>query len=134
MITGIGHLALSVSDMEASVRFYCGALGFSEAFRLTDDNGGPWIRYLRVGRQFVELFYERADRERGYASFQHLCLTVDDIWETVEQIRNAGIEAGEPKQGKDGNWQAWVTDPDGNAVELMQMNPESPQMKAIGQT
>ena len=134
MITGIGHLALSVSDMEASVRFYCvvrsGFRGVSpdrRQRRAMDPISAGWAPVLRA-------LYERADRKRGYASFQHLCLTVDDIWETVEQIRNAGIEAGEPKQGKDGNWQAWVTDPDGNAVELMQMNPESPQMKAIGQT
>lgn len=132
MITGIGHIALAVSDMEASVRFYCGALGFAEAFDLAGDNGEPWIKYLRIGRQFIELFYGRADRENGHSSFQHFCLTVEDIGGTVERIRNAGVAAGEPKQGKDGNWQAWVNDPDGNAVELMQMNQDSPQMKAVG--
>lgn len=30
----------------------------------------------------------------------------------------------------DKNWQAWIHDPDGNKVELMMIDPESPQAKA----
>jgi hypothetical protein len=32
--------------------------------------------------------------------------------------------------GLDGNWQAWVKDPDGNEIELMQLSEDSPQRKA----
>jgi lactoylglutathione lyase len=30
----------------------------------------------------------------------------------------------------DHNWQAWIDDPDGNAIELMQISPDSPQAAA----
>ena len=34
------------------------------------------------------------------------------------------------KTSTDKNWQAWIHDPDGNKVELMMIDPDSPQAKA----
>ena len=42
-------------------------------------------------------------------------------------IADAGLFIREPKLGLDHNLQAWIKDPDGNAIELMQITPESPQ-------
>ena len=33
--------------------------------------------------------------------------------------------------GADGNLQAWIEDPDGNRIELMQMDPNNMQSKAL---
>ena len=49
-----------------------------------------------------------------------------------EVALKAAIDAGypvdvEPRQGADMNWQAWVTDPNGIRIELMKIEPESPQ-------
>ncbi len=41
MIKRIGHLALDVADMEQSLNFYCGILGFQKAFSIEDDQGQP---------------------------------------------------------------------------------------------
>ena len=42
MITGIGHAAYFVSDMEAALEFYCGKLGFADAFELKHpETGAP---------------------------------------------------------------------------------------------
>ena len=35
----------------------------------------------------------------------------------------------EPKLGLDHNWQAWISDPDGNKIELMQLAEDSPQRR-----
>ena len=35
------------------------------------------------------------------------------------------------KMGADRNWQAWIEDPDGNRIELMQMMPDCLQLDAI---
>ena len=60
--------------------------------------------------------------------FNHFCFEVDDIFTTVERVRSAGYPIDiEPKQGADLNWQAWVTDPNGIRIELMKIEPESPQ-------
>lgn len=136
MITGIGHAAFAVQDLAASLRFYCDGLGLREAFRLFNDNGDVWIVYLQVDdRSFVELFpgaeapASPAGRAAGY---RHLCLTVGDIHAAARELMARGIKTdGEPRQGKDGNWQLWTTDPDGNRIELMQIAPDSLQAKAV---
>ena len=58
MITSLAHVAFHVTDMQKSLDFYCGVLGLTKAFELHDDEGQPWIVYLKVCKgQFIELFY-----------------------------------------------------------------------------
>ena len=48
------------------------------------------------------------------------------------QLDAAGVPLTvQKKMGADGNWQAWIEDPDGNRIELMQMMPDSLQLEAI---
>lgn len=138
-ITGIAHTALTVRDMEKSLDFYTRVLGFKKAFEIRNpDTGAPWINYLYIGdEQFIELFYDGtkdnpwSEELRG---FNHLCLRVDDIKSVVERVTKEGaVITDGPKQGLDYNWQAWVTDPDGVRVELMQIDEKSPHYKAIQQ-
>ena len=115
MITGIAHTAVTVKDMDESIRFYTQVLGFKKAFSIPHYvTGEPWIEYLNVSPgQFVELFYGG-----------------DDINTSVQKIRDAGYPVdSEPRQGADHNWQAWVTDPNGIRIELMQIMPGSPQSR-----
>ena len=133
MITGIAHNAVTVRDMQESLRFYTEALGFRRAFEIDrPENGEPWIVYLSIAPgQFLELFYGGAEDNPGrdtLVGFNHFCFEVDDIFSTVERVRNAGYPIDiEPKQGADMNWQAWVTDPNGIRIELMKIDPQSPQ-------
>ena len=62
----------------------------------------------------------------------HICLTVTDIEDVVGRMTAKGIGLLRPlKVGADGNRQAWIEDPDGNRIELMEMMPGSLQEKAI---
>lgn len=133
MITGIAHTAFRVQDLNESIEFYTRILGLKEAFRL-HRNGQPWLVYLRVNANtFVELFPEGKERVQISADsigFVHLCFHVDDIFTTLDRLREQGLECpGEPRMGEDGNWQYWVKDPDGNDIELMQIMPDSLQVK-----
>lgn len=129
-VTDLGHAAFACHDLEAALRFYA-LLGLNEAFRLDHDDGSPWLVYVHVaGDRFLELFTggpaPEAQRPRG--SYLHLCLVVDDLVAVVEDLRAKGVAIDrEPKRGRDANLQAWIKDPDGNAIELMQIAPESPQ-------
>ena len=136
MITGIGHIAFRVADMDRSLAFYCGVLGLEELTRLNRDDGSLWLVYLRASDDTIlELFPggEPAGapdpRAVGYA---HFSLTVDDMRRTLTDLRARGLqEAGEPKRGADGNLGFWITDPDGIRIELMELAPDGLQMRAL---
>lgn len=130
-IVDLGHPAFICQDIDATLDFYA-KLGIHESFRLLHDDGSLFLIYLHVaGDRFIEVFPNgpTAAERAGKQSFMHICLAVDDIHAFVEDIRNAGIAIDvEPKMGLDFNIQAWITDPDGNKIELMQYSPESPQV------
>lgn len=133
----IGHLAITVKDMEKSMDFYTKCFGFRHVFDFDrPETGEPWIVYLHMGgSQFIELFYggkndyhwDEADR-----AYNHLCFAVDDMDATVKAINEAGYTLRkQPKIGCDGNSQCWIDDPDGVRIEIMQLGPDSPQTKVI---
>ena len=135
MIKGIGHVAFKVTDMERSMHFYCDILGGKRAFSLEHpQTGEPWIEYVGLADGlFIELFYNGTPRtenndDEHLTGFLHICVEVDDIFEITDRIKkNGGTMFREPAQGSDNNWQAWVIDPDGNRIELMKLEPNSPQ-------
>jgi catechol 2,3-dioxygenase-like lactoylglutathione lyase family enzyme len=135
MITGIGHLAFRITNLERSLDFYCKKLGFREAFRLDrEGTPSPWIVYIQVRPgQFIELFPGATLEEvsANKLSYNHFSLTVDDMAATLRELESRGVPVpGAPSQGLDGNWQYWITDPDGNRIELMQIMPNSPHATA----
>jgi lactoylglutathione lyase len=134
-ISGIGHVAIRVKDIDRTLDFYIGRLGFREMFRL-EREGRLWLLYLRISdTQFLEVFPEATgDRAppREANGLNHVCLEVDDIDATIDELATAGVPLAREKQlGADGNFQAWIEDPDGNRIELMQMAPDGMQRKAL---
>ncbi len=134
----LGHVAIRCSDLERSLAFYT-KLGLHEAFRLErPDGGGVSLVYLRIDdTSFLELFPNGTEppasgpRQLGYA---HCCLLVDDIQAAYRDCVAQGVPTnGEPKMGRDGNWQFWITDPDGTRLEVMQIMPDSLQARSIRQ-
>ncbi len=141
VITGIAHVAYAVDDLDRTIDFYCRGLGFREAFRLYDDNGATRILYIQIrDLNFIEFFPRRPAPAASTAgsgrqpSFRHVALEVDDLLATLADLADRGIHPEkEPIRGKDRNWQAWIVDPDGNRIELMQIDPESPQQRSVGE-
>jgi len=134
-IIGIGHVAIRVKDVDRTLDFYVRKLGFEEMFRLERD-GKLWIIYLRVtDDQYLEVFPEAAgDRAPPHEAngLNHFCAAVSNLDAALDKITAAGIPIAREKQlGVDGNLQAWLEDPDGNRIELMQMAPDSMQLQAV---
>lgn len=131
----LGHLAITVKDMEKSLDFYCRVLGLKKAFEFANpENGAPWIVYLYLGEgDYIELFYDGTvdnvwrPELRG---FNHIAILVDDCEKKCREVKEAGYPLDiEPKTSVDKNWQAWLTDPDGIRIELMSLAPDSPQIQ-----
>lgn len=129
MFTDLAHTAFAVHDLDRALAFYA-KLGLPESFRLFRDDGSLMLVYLHIGGdRFLELFPNGPEPAPDRVqSFRHICLKTDDLYAAVEHLQAAGITIDRgPSLGKDGNWQAWITDPDGNPIELMQISPDSPQ-------
>jgi len=135
-INGVGHVAIKVTDLDRSLDYYVNKLGFAEMLRLNKDDGSVWLVYLRItDTQYLEVFPgAENDRAPGWNAngLNHMCLTVDDIDEVLTQVEAAGLTLLLPlKTAIDGNRQAWLEDPDGNRIELMEMAKDSLQLQAI---
>ncbi|OJU17219.1 MAG: hypothetical protein BGN88_03965 [Clostridiales bacterium 43-6] len=130
MITGVGHIAYTVKDLDATLDFYCNKLGFQKMFSLKNDDGEIWIQYIKVAHgQFIEFFPETAGGKwYDDMNYRHIALHTDNIHEDVERLRSLGVKINvEVTEGLDGSFQAWVNDPDGNPIELMQLTEKSLQ-------
>jgi lactoylglutathione lyase len=132
---GLGHIALKVRDLQASIEFY-EKLGFPEFLRLLEEDGEPWIVYMRFDDNlYLELFPggDRPVDTKG-TGVNHLSLTVDDIEATERHLAEVGIALEAPrsdKRGLDRNRGMWIVDPDGNRIEIMEMAPNCLQWEAI---
>jgi lactoylglutathione lyase len=121
------HLALRVADLSASLDFYA-ALGYGQVGRV-DIGDGASLTMLKLPDDEVvalELVHRPAAGpvEVG-TGFSHLVVQVGDLSATVEALAKAGLRPGpiERPGGPDGPQTAWLTDPDGYRIELVQWPP-----------
>lgn len=128
LIRGLAHVCFTVSDLQRSLDFYCGTLGLQPAFEFVRPTGERYGQYIHVGgRAFIELFEGGvAERAEGQP-YRHVCLEVDDIEEAVRRLQERGVAVTDVKVGNDRSYQAWISDPDGNRIELHGYTPESKQ-------
>jgi lactoylglutathione lyase len=134
-VTCLTHVAIRVKDIDRSLDFYVNKLGFKEMLRLIRDDK-LWLVYLRItDTQYLEVFPDgEGDRapEREVVGYNHMCLEVPDIEQSVRELEALGIPLIRPKiLAADGNWQTWIEDPDGHRIELMQMAEDGMQVQAI---
>ena len=133
--------AYRVTDLAASLEFYT-ALGYGEVGRVEISPGARWadmtigdgasLAVLKFPGEKVatlELVHRPADEpvEIG-TGFSHLVVQVDDLAATVEALSQSGLRPGtaERPAGPDGPQTAWITDPDGYRIELVQWPPGHP--------
>lgn len=136
-ILHLDHLLLRVRSMDAMLRFYCDVLGCA-VVRRTEQSG---LVQLRAGRSMIDLIAiaEGADTTAvpGKGALDHFCLRIEPFEEAAiraELARN-GFDAGPLKQrlGADGEGPSlYVTDPEGNGVELKGPPNESPRAPLSG--
>jgi len=126
MITGLAHVCFTTGDLPRSLAFYQGVLGFKPSFDFTNERDEKFGAYLHVsGRTFVEVFEGRLEPRAAGQSYGHVCLEVNDIQATVADLRARGAEVSDPVLGSDQSWQAWLSDPDRNRIELHAYTPRS---------
>jgi lactoylglutathione lyase len=115
------HTMVRVTDIEASLRFYCAALGLTELKRNEYPQGRFTLVFLAApGDESaqVELTYNWDPQQYGAGrNFGHLAYEVDDIYATCRRLQEHGVTILRPP--RDGHM-AFVRSPDNVSVELLQ--------------
>jgi lactoylglutathione lyase len=122
-------VAYRVTDLERSLDFYT-TLGYVDLGRVTFDDGGSLavLKFPHEPVATLELVH-RPDLGRvDVGGFDHLAIQVDDLTTTQELLIGDGLEPSplELPAGGDGPRTAWLTDPDGYRIELVEWPPGHP--------
>ncbi|MBV6424960.1 MAG: Lactoylglutathione lyase [Steroidobacteraceae bacterium] len=110
-----------VTDLDASLRFYCGGLGLVEVRRRDNPQGRYTLVFLAAPGDEdaqVELTHNwDPEAYTGGRNFGHLAYAVDDIYATCAHLAAQGVTINRPP--RDGHM-AFVRSPDGISIELLQ--------------
>jgi lactoylglutathione lyase len=121
------HTMVRVTDLDASLRFYCGALGLRELSRKEVPQGRFTLVFLAApGDESaqVELTYNwDPEAYSGGRNFGHLAYEVDDLYATCQHLADHGVVINRPP--RDGKM-AFVRSPDNISVELLQRGAALP--------
>ena len=121
------HTMVRVSDLDASLDFYCDKLGLEELRRKEVEAGRFTLVFLAApgdSEAQVELTYNWDPEEYGEGrNFGHLAYRVDDIYATCQRLMDGGVTINRPP--RDGHM-AFVRSPDNISIELLQKGDALP--------
>jgi|TARA_X000000368_G_scaffold5011_1_gene3852 lactoylglutathione lyase len=132
------HTMVRITNIDASIDFYCNKLGLVEFSRKEYEKGKFTLIFLcapddlKLAEQnrkpLLELTYNW-DKESytGGRNFGHLAFSVQNIYETCQKLLDNGVIINRPP--RDGHM-AFINSPDGISIELLQkgdsLEPQEP--------
>jgi glyoxylase I family protein len=135
MLKNFEHVGMTVSDLDRTLRFYCDLIGFRLLVRRTAP-GGTEVAFIEApGGAQLELVRPPGDIARPArpvanteAGIRHVTFAFDDLDRTFAGLVAAGVTVIEkPRDAVNRDMLArvaFVLDPDGIVVELVQRSPE----------
>lgn len=121
------HTMVRVSNLEESLKFYVDSLGLVEVNRYDVEAGRFTLVFLAAAgdeEAQIELTYNWDPEDYpGGRNFGHVAYQVDDIYQTCQQLMDAGVTINRPP--RDGHM-AFVRSPEGISIELLQKDGSLP--------
>ena len=128
------HTMIRISNIDASLRFFCDGLGLSEVRRYDSESGRFTLIFLAATDDIdaartqkaplIELTYNWDPEDyTGGRNFGHLAYRVDDIYALCTYLQDLGITIHRPP--RDGHM-AFIKSPDGISIELLQSGDALP--------
>jgi lactoylglutathione lyase len=122
------HTMVRVTDLDASLRFWCDLLGLREVRRMENEKGRFTLVFLAAPKDEARSEAERSpeveltynwdpETYTGGRNFGHLAYKVDDIYAACQRLADGGVTINRPP--RDGHM-AFVRSPDGISIELLQ--------------
>lgn len=138
MIRQLAHLNFVTNDLNRIVDFYVNKLGMQVKFTLDNKAGQPFGYYFECGNTTFLEFFDQAMAAEVWGGkveelaigtrYKHFCLEVTGLDEYCKELKAKGVEVTAISLGMDNSRQAWIADPDGNQIELMEYGPSSLQL------
>lgn len=116
------HTCLNVADAEESARFYVEELGFEDSWSFESEDGETENRYVAADNG-VELQLSDTESETDFepgSAWDHVAVGVESCDEAFEAIDHHGIVQEPADQPAAGARTAFIEDPDGHVVELVE--------------
>ena len=128
------HTMVRVSDLDASLDFYCNKLGLKEVSRYDSDKGRFTLVFLAAPEDVERAREDKApmmeltwnwdpEEYTGGRNFGHLAFRVDDIYALCQHLQDHGVTINRPP--RDGHM-AFVRSPDNISIELLQKGDALP--------
>jgi lactoylglutathione lyase len=122
------HVSIRAADMGRSLSFYKELLGMELVRRRPIPQNRAEIAFLKdpEGDFALELTHYNDQKEFEQAdymkrTFDHLAFKVEDLRGLIEKVKKAGYNVtDEPFELSPGHWLAFIEDPDGTLIELIQ--------------
>jgi len=138
MIRQLARLNFVTNDLSRIIDFYVNKLGMKIKFTLNNKQGQPFGYYFEYGNStFIEVFDQAmtvevwggkvAELNIG-TRYKHFCLEVTGLEEFCKELKNKGVDVSDISMGMDNSRQAWIANPDGNQIELMEYGYASLQL------
>jgi catechol 2,3-dioxygenase-like lactoylglutathione lyase family enzyme len=138
MIRQLAHLNFVTNDLSRIIEFYVDKLGMQVKFTLNNKRGEPFGYYFGCGNSTFLEFFDQAMAVEVWGGtvnelnigtqYKHFCLEITGLDEYCAALRSKGVLVSDISMGMDNSRQAWIADPDGNAIELMEYGPSSLQL------
>jgi len=123
------HFGLRVADLERSLAFYT-AVGYRVIGSVPETPFGSLTMLQLPDDDFVtiELVHDPGNGEEIGNGLNHFVIKVESMAATLTELAARGIDADTPASpdGSDDFRTSWITDPDGNRIELVQWPPGHP--------
>ena len=124
------HTSIRTSNIDKSIDFYTRLLGLDLVEKrdiLQNDAEIAFLRDPEAKGSTLELTFYRKQKKFSQADymdrvFDHIAFEIKDMMETISKMRDENITiTDEPfRLGSSGSWLAFVEDPDGTLIELIQ--------------
>jgi catechol 2,3-dioxygenase-like lactoylglutathione lyase family enzyme len=148
----VNHIGITVADMDRSIHFYQGLLGFDLVFTSTVAGradvesvvGLPGVRaqvaYLDAADTRLELWRyetpdgrsERADQRPSDRGIRHVALEVDDVWTAHRLLAEAGYATTTTPTDLGPHRTFYVRGPDDEILEILEdLGSDAATMRAL---
>jgi catechol 2,3-dioxygenase-like lactoylglutathione lyase family enzyme len=143
IIKQLAHLCFYTNQLDTMVAFYRDTLGLPVRFTMKTDDGAVFGYYFATGQTtFIEIFDQAGAVKQwgGDAAprkpntnvrYGHFCLEIIGLEDAVADLKAKGVSVRPISVGMDNSKQAWIKDPDGNDIELMEYTPKSLQLTSV---